>query len=187
MFVFFFQVRLDDRIVHTNRGLLIRSLHASDAGVYICVAQEHTHFTHTLLRVTLQLVTHGQLDGKPKLIEDPTVDVRHGAESRQRYKDYLRVMSSPFGSLEEYCDSLWLEKRPSKARGRALGVGKWKHIQELKKSRNRRHHRENEEEKESRRVVRTAEQWGMRLKKKKIRISCVYSPVGWWSRHDTKL
>uniref|UniRef100_A0A7N6BDZ1 Sema domain, immunoglobulin domain (Ig), short basic domain, secreted, (semaphorin) 3D n=1 Tax=Anabas testudineus TaxID=64144 RepID=A0A7N6BDZ1_ANATE len=106
---------LDDRVVHTNRGLLIRSLHASDAGVYICVAQEHTHFTHTLLRLTLQLVTHGQLDSKLKLGEEPTVDLRHGTESRQRYKDYLRVMSSPFRSLEEYCDSLWLEKGPSKA------------------------------------------------------------------------
>ncbi|XP_070763846.1 semaphorin-3D isoform X1 [Enoplosus armatus] len=155
------EVRLDDRIVHTDRGLLIRSLHASDAGVYVCVAQEHTHFTHTLLRLTLQLVTHGQLDGKPKPSEAPVVELRHGAESRQRYKDYLRVMSSPFASLEEYCDSLWLEKRPSRVRGRGLGVGKWKHIQEMKKSRNRRHHRERAEEggkQEKGRVVRTAKQ-----------------------------
>ncbi|GLD68821.1 semaphorin-3D-like protein [Lates japonicus] len=153
------EVRLDDRVVHTDRGLLIRSLHASDAGVYVCVAQEHTHFTHTLLRLTLQLVTQGQLDGKPKQSEDPVVDLRHGAESRQRYKDYLRVMSSPFGSLEEYCDSLWLEKRPSRARGRGLGGGKWKHIQEMKKSRNRRHHREREEERERGRVALTVNFW----------------------------
>uniref|UniRef100_A0A671V6Y5 Sema domain, immunoglobulin domain (Ig), short basic domain, secreted, (semaphorin) 3D n=1 Tax=Sparus aurata TaxID=8175 RepID=A0A671V6Y5_SPAAU len=139
------EVRLDDRVVHTDRGLLIRSLHSSDAGVYVCVAQERTHFAHTLLRLTLQLVTHGQLDGKPKPSEDPVVDLRHAAESRQRYKDYLRVMSSPFSSLEEYCDSLWLEKRPSRARGRGMGAGKWKHIQEMKKNRNRRHHRETEE------------------------------------------
>uniref|UniRef100_A0A8C4IBQ2 Sema domain, immunoglobulin domain (Ig), short basic domain, secreted, (semaphorin) 3D n=1 Tax=Dicentrarchus labrax TaxID=13489 RepID=A0A8C4IBQ2_DICLA len=140
------EVRLDDRVVHTDRGLLIRSLHASDAGVYVCMAQEHTHFTHTLLRLTLQLVTHGQLDGKPKPSEDPVMELRHGAESRQRYKDYLRVMSSPYGSLEEYCDSLWLEKRPLRVRGRGLGAGKWKHIQEMKKSRNRRHHRERVED-----------------------------------------
>lgn len=148
---------MDDRVVHTNRGLLIRSLHASDAGVYICVAQEHTRFTHTLLRLTLQLVTPGQQDSKAKLSEDATVDLRHSTESRQRYKDYLRVMSSPFGSLEEYCDSLWLEKRPSKGRGRSL-AGKWKHVQEMKKSRNRRHHRDKEEEKARQRVVRTAKQ-----------------------------
>uniref|UniRef100_A0A7N8X0Y1 Sema domain, immunoglobulin domain (Ig), short basic domain, secreted, (semaphorin) 3D n=1 Tax=Mastacembelus armatus TaxID=205130 RepID=A0A7N8X0Y1_9TELE len=140
------EVRLDDRVIHTDRGLLIRSLHASDTGVYVCVAQEHTHFTHTLLRLTLQLVTHGQADGKPKFTEDHVVDLRYGSESRQRYRDYLRAMSSPFNSLEEYCNSLWLEKRPSRARGRGLGDSKWKHIQELKKSRNRRHHRERKRE-----------------------------------------
>lgn len=158
LYLHFLQVRLDDRVVHTDRGLLILSLRVSDAGVYICVAQEHTRFTHTLLRLTLQLVTHGQLDGKPKPSEDPVAELRHGGEARQRYKDYLRVMSSPIGSLEEYCDSLWLEKRPPRARGRGLGVAKWKHIQEMKKSRNRRHNREREEEGGRGRVVRTAQQ-----------------------------
>uniref|UniRef100_A0A8C9XKD2 Sema domain, immunoglobulin domain (Ig), short basic domain, secreted, (semaphorin) 3D n=1 Tax=Sander lucioperca TaxID=283035 RepID=A0A8C9XKD2_SANLU len=143
------EVRLDDRVIHTDRGLLIRSLQTSDAGVYVCVAQEHTHFTHTLLHLTLQLVTHRQLDGKPKPSEDPMVELRHSVESRQRYKDYLRVMSSPFGSLEEYCDSLWLEKRPTRVRGRGLGAGKWKHIQEMKKK---------WEKQERGRVVRTAKQ-----------------------------
>ncbi|XP_005729920.1 semaphorin-3D [Pundamilia nyererei] len=155
------EVRFDDRVIHTERGLLIRSLHASDAGVYICVAQEHTHFTHTLLRVTLQVVTNGQLDRKAKPSDDSAGGLHHGTEARQRYKDYLRAMSSPFSSLEEYCDALWLDKRPLRVRGRGLGNGKWKHIQEMKKSRNRRHHRENVEKKEQPkqgRVVRTAEQ-----------------------------
>ncbi|XP_031593120.1 semaphorin-3D [Oreochromis aureus] len=155
------EVRFDDRVIHTERGLLIRFLHASDAGVYICVAQEHTHFTHTLLRVTLQVVTNGQLDRKAKPSDDSAGGLHHGTESRQRYKDYLRAMSSPFSSLEEYCDALWLDKRPLRVRGRGLGNGKWKHIQEMKKSRNRRHHRENVEKKEKQkqgRVVRTAEQ-----------------------------
>ncbi|XP_032406017.1 semaphorin-3D [Xiphophorus hellerii] len=141
------EVRLDDRVVHTDRGLLIRSLHASDVGIYFCVAQEHTHFTHTLLRLTLHLLTHGQLDRKPKLSED-VVELHHSAEARQHYKDYLRVMSSPFHSLEEYCDSLWLDKRASRMRGKSLGHGKWKHIQDMKKNRNRRHHRDREENKE---------------------------------------
>uniref|UniRef100_A0AAQ4R5N9 Sema domain, immunoglobulin domain (Ig), short basic domain, secreted, (semaphorin) 3D n=1 Tax=Gasterosteus aculeatus aculeatus TaxID=481459 RepID=A0AAQ4R5N9_GASAC len=146
------EVRPDDRVIRTDRGLLIRSLQPSDAGVYACVAEEHTHFTHTLLRLTLQLVTQGQLDGKPKPSEDPATEPRPGAESRQRYKDYLRVMSSPFVSLEEYCDSLWLEKKPSRVRGRGLGAGKWKHMQEMKKSRNRR------QPEERGRGVRTAKQ-----------------------------
>uniref|UniRef100_A0A3Q4B0R2 Sema domain, immunoglobulin domain (Ig), short basic domain, secreted, (semaphorin) 3D n=1 Tax=Mola mola TaxID=94237 RepID=A0A3Q4B0R2_MOLML len=154
------EVRLDDRVLHTDRGLLIRSLNASDAGVYVCVAQERTHFTHTLVRVTLQLVTHGQLDGMPRPRDDSVLELRHSVppESRQRYKDYLRAMSSPFGSLEEYCDSLWLEKRPSRVRGRGLGGGKWKHMQEMKKSRNRRHHGKREEDRNQGRVERTAKQ-----------------------------
>ncbi|KAG7263663.1 hypothetical protein CRUP_012317 [Coryphaenoides rupestris] len=137
------QVRPDERVVHTDRGLLIRSLHASDAGVYTCVAQEHTHFTRTLLRLTLRLVPpHGHPNGRPKPGEDPgpPEPLRSGAESRQRYKDYLRMMSSPVGSLEEYCATLLEKKAPIKARGRGLGAGKWKHMQEMKKSRNRRHH-----------------------------------------------
>ncbi|KAM8862029.1 semaphorin-3D isoform 1-T2 [Synchiropus picturatus] len=134
------EVRLDDRVIHTDRGLLIRSLLSSDAGVYFCVAQEHTRFTHTLLRLTLQLVSHGPPETKTNPSEEPRLEPRH--ESRQHYKDYLRVMSSSFNSLEEYCDSLWLEKKTPKARGRGLSGGKWKHIQEMKKSRNRRHHRE---------------------------------------------
>ena len=129
------QVKPDDRIVHTDRGLLVRSLHPTDAGVYFCVAQEHTRFTHTLLRLTLRLIARGHLDGRPKPSEDPAAEPRPGVESRQRYKDYLRVMSSPIGSLEEYCDSLWLEKRPGRGRSRVtgagLGVGKWKHMQEI--------------------------------------------------------
>uniref|UniRef100_A0A674NK10 Sema domain, immunoglobulin domain (Ig), short basic domain, secreted, (semaphorin) 3D n=1 Tax=Takifugu rubripes TaxID=31033 RepID=A0A674NK10_TAKRU len=155
------EVQLDDRVVHTDRGLLIRSLNASDAGVYICVAQEHTHFTRSLVRVTLQLVSNGQLDARPRAAEDLTGERRHGVESRQHYKDYLRAMSSPFSSLEEYCDSLWLEKRPSRGRGRGLGGGKWKYIQEMKKSRNRRHHREKRgDQSKQDGVLRTTEQEG---------------------------
>ncbi|XP_036831959.1 semaphorin-3D [Oncorhynchus mykiss] len=154
------EVRPDDRVVLTDRGFLIRSLHPADAGVYVCVAQEHTHFTHTLLRLTLRLIPYGHLDGRTKPSEDPSVEVRPGAESRQRYKDYLRVMSSPIGSLEDYCDSLWLEKRPANRRGgRGQGAGKWKHIQELKKSRNRRHHGERGAERDKEKDGERVGQW----------------------------
>ncbi|CAL8319503.1 unnamed protein product [Gadus morhua 'NCC'] len=134
------QVVPDERVVHTDRGLLIRSLRPADAGLYSCVAEERAHFTRTLLRLALRLVPHGHLDGRPRPGEDPGAEPRSGAESRQRYKDYLRVMNSPVGSLEEYCATLLVKKQPIKARGRGMGAGKWKHIQELKKSRNRRHH-----------------------------------------------
>ncbi|KAJ0029211.1 hypothetical protein NQD34_004208 [Periophthalmus magnuspinnatus] len=133
------QIKADDRMLYTTRGLLIRSVRPSDAGSYTCLAQEHSHFTHTLLKIKLQLVTHVQLASKPG------EETHLKAESKQHYKDYLRVMSAPYGSLEEYCDSLWLEKRPSRAKGKGLGSSKWKHMQEMKKNRNRRHHVKAEE------------------------------------------
>ncbi|XP_033824167.1 semaphorin-3D [Periophthalmus magnuspinnatus] len=133
------EIKADDRMLYTTRGLLIRSVRPSDAGSYTCLAQEHSHFTHTLLKIKLQLVTHVQLASKPG------EETHLKAESKQHYKDYLRVMSAPYGSLEEYCDSLWLEKRPSRAKGKGLGSSKWKHMQEMKKNRNRRHHVKAEE------------------------------------------
>nr|XP_015820115.2 semaphorin-3D isoform X1 [Nothobranchius furzeri] len=154
------EVKLDERVVHTDRGLLIRYLQPSDVGLYVCVAQEHSHFTYTLLHLKLQLITHGQLDKNPKVKEDAVVESRNAAETHQRYKHYLTAMRSPFHSLEEYCDSLWLDKRSSRVRGRGLGISKWKHMQEMKKSRNRRHHRDRGEgggRKGQTRVVRTAE------------------------------
>ncbi|KAK7892173.1 hypothetical protein WMY93_024136 [Mugilogobius chulae] len=128
------EIKPDDRMLYTTRGLLIRSVKPSDVGLYTCLAKEHSHFTHTLLRIKLQLVTQAQLASKP------TDEAHLKAESKQRYKDYLRVMSAPYSSLEEYCDSLWLEKRPSRVKGKGLGASKWKHMQDMKKSRNRRHH-----------------------------------------------
>lgn len=136
------QVIQDDRLLYTDRGLLIRSVQPSDAGSYTCLAQEHSHFTHTLLRFKLQLVMHTHQATKP------AEEGQHKPEAstKQRHKDYLRLMSAPYGSLEEYCDSLWLEKRPPRAKGgRGPGSSKWKHIQEMKKSRNRRHHEKMEE------------------------------------------
>lgn len=116
------------------------------------MSQEHTHFSRSLVRVTLQLIGRAQLDARAGAAggrEEPTAEQRRGADWRQRYKDYLRVMSSPYDTLEEYCDSLWLEKRPPRGRGKGLPGAKWKHIQEMKKSRNRRHHAKQREEEQA--------------------------------------
>uniref|UniRef100_A0A8B9JYS4 Semaphorin 3D n=1 Tax=Astyanax mexicanus TaxID=7994 RepID=A0A8B9JYS4_ASTMX len=115
------EVKLDDRVLVTERGLLIRWLQRSDTGSYFCTAQEHS-FTRTLLNLSLRVLDRGQLHGQQRgPLEDPT-----------RYKDYLRVLSAP--SLDEYCETLWHREKKQRQKG------KWKHIQELRKSRNRRHH-----------------------------------------------
>lgn len=58
-------------------------------------------------------------------------------ESRLRYKDYIQLVSSPSFSLDEYCEQMWHRE---KRRQRNKGGAKWKHVQEMKKKRNRRHH-----------------------------------------------
>ncbi|KAI1888162.1 hypothetical protein AGOR_G00182190 [Albula goreensis] len=126
------EVKLDERVIRTDLGLLIRALHQRDAGAYFCMAQEHT-FTHTLLRVNLRVIEQGHLEPRAVRTEDPAAEARH------RYKDYLRLMGGPALSVDQYCETLWLRDRKQKPKNR-VGPGKWKHVQEMRKSRNRRHH-----------------------------------------------
>lgn len=126
------QIKPDERVLITERGLLIRWLHLSDAGSYFCTSQEHS-FTRNLLHLSLHVLDRGQLHGHHSAIressENPTV-----TEPRQRYKDYLRLLSGHARSLDEYCETLWHREKKQKQKG------KWKHVQEFRKSRNRRHH-----------------------------------------------
>ncbi|XP_031421230.1 semaphorin-3D [Clupea harengus] len=136
------EVKADDRVLVTERGLLIRWLQRNDAGSYLCTSQEQ-RFTRTLLRFSVRVLQNGQLDGHPPPppsppqrgpAEDPTASVAMGAEGRQRYKDFLRMLSGPARSVDEYCETLWFREKRTRLRG------KWKHMQEIRKSRNRRHH-----------------------------------------------
>ncbi|XP_035283316.1 semaphorin-3D-like [Anguilla anguilla] len=126
------EVKPDERVIRTDLGLLIRTLHQRDAGAYYCMAQEHS-FTHPLLKITLRVIDQGHLEPRAPRAEDLATEARH------RYKDYLRLMGGPSLSVDQYCETLWFRDRKQKPRGRA-GPGKWKHMQEMRKSRNRRHH-----------------------------------------------
>ncbi|XP_072565991.1 semaphorin-3D [Paramormyrops kingsleyae] len=118
------EVQPDDRVVQTDLGLIIRDLRRRDAGVYHCVAQEQ-HFVRTVLRMALRI-----LDGTRLGSGDPP------AEPPPRYKDYLHLAGSPLPAVERYCEQVWLRDR--KPWHRVPSAGKWKHLQEKKKSRNRR-------------------------------------------------
>lgn len=130
------QLKADERIIKTEHGLLIRSLQRRDAGAYFCKAQEHT-FVHTIVKLNLNVIENGQMEGTQKT-EDEEGRVRDLlTESRLRYKDYIQLVSSPSFSLDEYCEQMWHRE---KRRQRNKGGAKWKHVQEMKKKRNRRHH-----------------------------------------------
>ncbi|XP_051952755.1 semaphorin-3D-like isoform X3 [Xyrauchen texanus] len=127
------EIKPDDRVVEAERGLLIRRLQRSDAGSYFCTSQEHS-FTRTLLHLSLHVLERGQIQGLPSVSQASSENPIVTAEPRQRYKDYLRALSGPARSLDEYCETLWHREKKQKQKG------KWKHVQEFRKNRNRRHH-----------------------------------------------
>uniref|UniRef100_A0ACB8FRS2 Semaphorin-3D n=1 Tax=Sphaerodactylus townsendi TaxID=933632 RepID=A0ACB8FRS2_9SAUR len=132
----FLELKPDERIIKTEYGLLIRSLQKKDTGAYYCKAQEHT-FVQTIVKLNLNVIENGQMETTLKT-EDEEGRVRDLlAESRLRYKDYIQLLSSPNFSLDEYCEQMWHRE---KKRPRNKGGPKWKHVQEIKKKRNRRHH-----------------------------------------------
>uniref|UniRef100_A0A8C1VTL9 Sema domain, immunoglobulin domain (Ig), short basic domain, secreted, (semaphorin) 3D n=1 Tax=Cyprinus carpio TaxID=7962 RepID=A0A8C1VTL9_CYPCA len=126
------EIKPDERVLITERGLLIRWLQRSDAGSYFCTSQEHS-FTRTLLHLSLHILDRGQIHAHQPAIREPSENPSM-TEPRQHYKDYLRMLSGPVRSLDEYCETLWHKENKQKQKG------KWKHVQELRKSRNRRHH-----------------------------------------------
>ncbi|XP_015262544.1 PREDICTED: semaphorin-3D [Gekko japonicus] len=127
------ELKPDERIIKTEYGLLIRSLQKKDTGAYYCKAQVHT-FVQTIVKLNLNVIENRQMESTLKT-EDEEGRVR---ESQLRYKDYIQLLSSPNFSLDEYCEQMWHQE---KKRQRSKGGPKWKHVQEIKKKRNRRHHK----------------------------------------------
>ncbi|OCT89190.1 semaphorin-3D [Xenopus laevis] len=130
------EITSDERIIKTDYGLLIRSLQKKDSGMYYCKAQEHT-FIHTITKLNVKIIENEQMENTQKLEDDEGRSRDLITESRLRYKDYLQLLSSPSFSLDEYCEQMWHKE---KKRQRNKGGAKWKHVQEIKKNRNRRHH-----------------------------------------------
>ncbi|XP_078530312.1 semaphorin-3D [Lissotriton helveticus] len=126
----------DERFIKTEYGLLIRSLQKRDSGVYHCRAKEH-NFVHTVVRLAVKVIENEQMENTQKLEEEEGRVRDLITESRLRYKDYIQLLSSPSFSLDEYCEQMWHKE---KRRQRNKGGAKWKHVQDIKKSRNRRHH-----------------------------------------------
>nr|XP_048289540.1 semaphorin-3D [Myodes glareolus] len=135
------ELKPDERIIKTDYGLLIRSLQKKDSGMYYCKAQEHT-FVHTVVKLTLNVIESEQMENTQRAEHQEGQVKDLLAESRLRYKDYIQILSSPNFSLDQYCEQMWYRE---KRRQRNKGSPKWKHMQEIKKKRNRRHHRDLDE------------------------------------------
>lgn len=112
---FFFQIKLDDRVLRTDQGLLIRSLSQSDTGVYHCQAVEHG-FIQPLLRLNLQVIPAQKLgDILPGLPSAAGGGGGHSAKHRLWYRDFLSLLDHPdLHSVEEFCDRVWKKDRKQK-------------------------------------------------------------------------
>uniref|UniRef100_A0AAQ5XI74 Sema domain, immunoglobulin domain (Ig), short basic domain, secreted, (semaphorin) 3B n=1 Tax=Amphiprion ocellaris TaxID=80972 RepID=A0AAQ5XI74_AMPOC len=157
------EVRLDDRILQTDRGLLIRRVLKRDVGVYQCHAMEHG-FTQTLLGITLEVVpsTSSSVSNLPS---DASVrlDPRSGSgppttSQKLWYRDFMQLVDHPnLSTVDQICEQVWARKNAGGDQGDKsfpaagkdippLGPAvrpankKWKHLQEIRKGRNRRTH-----------------------------------------------
>uniref|UniRef100_A0A8K9V2P9 Sema domain, immunoglobulin domain (Ig), short basic domain, secreted, (semaphorin) 3B n=1 Tax=Oncorhynchus mykiss TaxID=8022 RepID=A0A8K9V2P9_ONCMY len=87
--------RLDDRVLQTERGLLVRRVLKRDVGLYQCHAMEHG-FTQTLLGITLEVVPSSSSSSPPA---DPLLrlDPRSGGggppSTNQKlwYRDFMQL------------------------------------------------------------------------------------------------
>lgn len=134
-----YQVRSDGRVLKTDQGLLLRSLQASDSGVYVCTATEK-NFKHTLMK--LQLVVLSSQAVNSVLVE-----------SGSQYRELLSILSQPeMGLINQYCHDYWQLGDTL----RDSSSVKPSELNEQKKPRNRRHHHAQEHTDEE-------ETWGLCL------------------------
>uniref|UniRef100_A0A8C5D7L9 Sema domain, immunoglobulin domain (Ig), short basic domain, secreted, (semaphorin) 3bl n=1 Tax=Gouania willdenowi TaxID=441366 RepID=A0A8C5D7L9_GOUWI len=107
------EVKLDDRVMATEQGLLFRHLLHEDEGVYICRSREHG-FSQTLVRLSLQVL---QGDAVDELMSPgsyrawmPCTAYRSGTSSHSRlwFKDIVQMIGpSNLPHVEEYCERMW--------------------------------------------------------------------------------
>ncbi|KAG7260121.1 hypothetical protein CRUP_032483 [Coryphaenoides rupestris] len=165
------EVRLDDRVLQTDRGLLIRRVLKRDVGVYQCHAMEHG-FTQTLLGITLEVVpsTSPSISNLPSdSPARPEPRSAGGATSTNQklwYRDFMQLVDHPnLSTVDQICEQVWARKAASDQSEKAAAKHvpplapvnrppnkKWKHLQDIRKGRNRRTH----EGKQSLRAPRSA-------------------------------
>lgn len=108
------EIKLDDRVLRTDQGLLIRSLTQSDTGVYHCQAVEHG-FIQPLLRLNLQVIPTQRLGDILPGLPGAGGGVGQSAKHRMWYRDFLSLLDHPeLNSVEEFCDRVWKKERKQK-------------------------------------------------------------------------
>ncbi|XP_043964235.1 semaphorin-3aa isoform X2 [Gambusia affinis] len=108
------EIKMDDRVLRTDQGLLIRSLSLSDTGVYHCQAVEHG-FIQPLLRLNLQVIPTQRLGDILPGLPSAGGGAGNSAKHRVWYRDFLSLLDHPeLNSVEEFCDRVWKKERKQK-------------------------------------------------------------------------
>ncbi|NXX77168.1 SEM3G protein, partial [Urocolius indicus] len=125
------EVKTDERILQTERGLLFRRLHRRDAGLYYCKTLEHG-FTQTVAKTALEVIASEQLaHAFPRQRGDeprrsPCSEPRLVPQApKSWFKDIMHLLSKQdLRRLEEHCTRLWCgSARPYSRKGK-LAQGK---------------------------------------------------------------
>ncbi|XP_066499606.1 semaphorin-3B [Hoplias malabaricus] len=148
------ELRLDDRILQTDRGLLVRRVLRRDGGVYQCHAMEHG-FTQTLLGITLEVVSStGPAPPVPNS-HSPGHSQGHSSTNQKLwYRDFMQLVDHPnLSTVDQICEQVWSRKHSQSGKSMADAANaappidsiqtahkKWKHLKEVRKGRNRRTH-----------------------------------------------
>ncbi|XP_037110232.1 semaphorin-3ab [Syngnathus acus] len=161
------EIKSEERFIHTEQGLLIRTLNKKDSGIYLCQAVEHG-FMQTLLKVTLEVIDTQRLEdllhGVDEAVTNTSVQdllpPREADSHKLWYRDFLSLVNHPtLNSVDEFCEQVWKRERKHKKQkahlvqhqqkpvlnvhshmhNQGLAV-KWKHMQDRQKGRNRRTH-----------------------------------------------
>ncbi|KAK5848884.1 hypothetical protein PBY51_008571 [Eleginops maclovinus] len=112
------EIKLDDRVLLTDQGLLIRSLTQTDTGIYHCQAVEHG-FIQPLLRLNLQVIPAQKLGEILPGLPSAGSGGGHSPKHKLWYRDFLSLLDHPdLNSVEEFCDRVWKKERKQK-RGKA--------------------------------------------------------------------
>lgn len=150
----YLQVRLDDRVLQTERGLLLRRAVRRDGGVYQCHAMEHG-FTQTLLAITLEILPSGGSAPSAPIPRSPAHShANHGQPTNQKlwYRDFMQLVDHPnLNTVDQICEQVWSRKHSLTGKSSpdpaneapvhdSLHSKKWKHLKEVRKGRNRRTH-----------------------------------------------
>ncbi|XP_035377813.1 semaphorin-3B [Electrophorus electricus] len=141
------EVRPDDRVLQTDRGLLLRRVLRRDGGVYQCHAMEHG-FTQTLLGITLEVLPSTSPASSP---HSPSHAQGQSTNQKLWYRDFMQLVDHPnLNTIDQICEQVWSRKHGKAVPDPSIetpasdalhsGHKKWKHLKEVRKGRNRRTH-----------------------------------------------